>query len=103
MDYPYVFLDAIYCKARVGHRVLSQAIVVAFGVAADGRREVLGFDVGDPAGSAAKVHPSFSAFAEGVRDAFAFDLMIYLRESGHDREQHRPHACCRVDVATAEV
>lgn len=47
MGYPYVFLDATYCKARVGHRVVSQAIVVAFGVAADGRREVLGFDVGD--------------------------------------------------------
>jgi putative transposase len=47
MGYPYVFLDATYCKARVNHRVVSQAVVVAFGVAADGRREVLGFDVGD--------------------------------------------------------
>jgi putative transposase len=47
MGYPYVFLDATYCKARVNHRVVSQAIVVAVGVAADGRREVLGFDVGD--------------------------------------------------------
>jgi putative transposase len=47
LEFPYVFLDATYCKARVGHRVVSQAVVVAFGVAADGRREVLGFDVGD--------------------------------------------------------
>ena len=49
LDYPYVFLDATYCKARVNHRIVSQAIVVAVavGVAADGRREVLGFDVGD--------------------------------------------------------
>lgn len=45
--YPYVFLDATYCKARVNHRVVSQAVVVAIGVSADGRREVLGFDVGD--------------------------------------------------------
>jgi putative transposase len=43
----YVFLDATYCKARVDHRVVSQAVVVATGVTADGRREVLGFDVGD--------------------------------------------------------
>jgi putative transposase len=43
MEYPYVFLDATYCKARV----VSQAVVVAFGVAAGGRREVLGFEVGD--------------------------------------------------------
>ena len=57
-----MFVDATYCKARVNHRVVSQAIVVAVGVAADGvdadgvdadgvdadgRREVLGFDVGD--------------------------------------------------------
>ena len=45
--YPYVFVDATYCKARVGRQVVSQAIVVAVGVAADGRREVLCFDVGD--------------------------------------------------------
>ena len=45
--YPYVFLDATYCKARVNRRVVSQAVVVATGVSADGRREVLGFDVGD--------------------------------------------------------
>ena len=51
---PYVFLDATYCKARVGgakngkgSRVVSQAVVVATGVSADGRREVLGFAVGD--------------------------------------------------------
>src|SRR3954465_5134292 len=43
----YVFHDATYGKARVEHRVVSQAVVVATGVAADGRREVLGFDVGD--------------------------------------------------------
>lgn len=45
--YPYVFLDATYCKARVNHRVVSQAVVVAIGVSVDGKREVLGFDVGD--------------------------------------------------------
>jgi putative transposase len=45
--FPYVFLDATYCKARVNHRVVSQAVVIATGVRADGHREVLGFDVGD--------------------------------------------------------
>jgi putative transposase len=42
-----VFLDATYCKARVNHRVVSQAVVIATGVRADGWREVLGFAVGD--------------------------------------------------------
>ena len=52
--FPYVFLDATYCKARVGGdkhgkgaRVTSQAVVIATGVSADGRREVLGCAVGD--------------------------------------------------------
>jgi transposase-like protein len=45
--FPYVFLDATYCKARIGRRVVSQAVVIATGVRADGHREVLGFDVGD--------------------------------------------------------
>ncbi len=45
--FPYVFIDATYCKARVNRRVVSQAIVVATGVRGDGWREVLGFAVGD--------------------------------------------------------
>lgn len=40
--FPYMFLDATYCKARLGGRVVSQAVVIATGVSADGRREVLG-------------------------------------------------------------
>jgi putative transposase len=44
--FPYVFVDATYCKARVNRRVASQAVVVATGVCGDGRREVLGFAVG---------------------------------------------------------
>jgi putative transposase len=29
--FPYIFLDATYCKARVNHRVVSQAVVIATG------------------------------------------------------------------------
>jgi transposase-like protein len=45
--FPDVFVDATYCKARVNRRVVAQAVVVATGVTGDGRREVLGFGVGD--------------------------------------------------------
>jgi putative transposase len=34
LDFPYLFLDAIYRKSRVNHRVMSQAVVVTVGVAA---------------------------------------------------------------------
>ncbi|CAG7581842.1 IS256-like element ISRo1 family transposase [Rhodococcus opacus] len=45
--FPYVFLDATYCKVRVGAHVVSHALVVATGVSMDGTREVLGTAVGD--------------------------------------------------------
>ena len=45
--FPYVFVDATYLNGRKNHRVVSRAVVVATGVAADGRREVLDLDVGD--------------------------------------------------------
>ena len=60
--YPYVFLDATYCKARVAHRVVSQAVVVAIGVTADGRREVLGFEVGD-----SESQPFWTTFLRSLR------------------------------------
>jgi putative transposase len=47
IEFPYLFLDATYVKAHDGARVVSKAIVVATGVAADGNREVLGLAVGD--------------------------------------------------------
>jgi putative transposase len=62
VTYPYVFLDATSCKARVNHRVVSQAIVVAIGVTADGRREVLGMDVGDSEDGA-----FWTAFLRGLK------------------------------------
>ncbi len=45
--FPYVFLDATYCKVRLNGRVVCQAVVIATGVSADGRREVLGCATGD--------------------------------------------------------
>ncbi|UOE42824.1 IS256 family transposase [Agromyces larvae] len=61
-DYPYVFVDATYCKARVGRQVVSQAIVVAIGVASDGTRQVLGFDVGDT-----ESEPFWTAFFRSLK------------------------------------
>ncbi|MCX5215895.1 IS256 family transposase [Kitasatospora sp. NBC_00240] len=45
--FPYVYLDATYCKARVEHQIVSRAVVVATGITEDGGREVLGVMVGD--------------------------------------------------------
>ena len=45
-EYPYLWLDARYEHVREGGRVVSMAVIVAYGVRADGVREVLGLDIG---------------------------------------------------------
>lgn len=44
-DWPYLWLDATYIKARRAGRIVSVAAIVAVGVNEDGRREVLGVAV----------------------------------------------------------
>jgi putative transposase len=45
-DWPYLWIDATYVKVRQNGRIVSVAVIVAVGVNADGRREVLGLDIG---------------------------------------------------------
>ncbi len=47
--YAYAYLDATYLKGRLGTalQVCSRDVIVAMGVHADGRRELLGLKVGD--------------------------------------------------------
>jgi putative transposase len=44
-EFAYVWLDATYLKVREGGRIVSKAVLVAFGVNGDGQREVLGVQV----------------------------------------------------------
>jgi len=62
VEFPYVFCDATYVKGRVRGRIVSRAVVVAFGVTATGDREVLGVDVGDSEDGA-----FWTAFLRGLR------------------------------------
>jgi putative transposase len=45
-EWPYVWLDATYVKVRRNNRIVSVAVIVAVGLNTDGRREVLGMDIG---------------------------------------------------------
>lgn len=59
--YPYVWLDALYLKVRQGGRVVDKAVLVAYGVNAEGRREVLGFEVAD-----GEMSDAWRAFLSGL-------------------------------------
>src|SRR5471032_3712415 len=45
-DWPYLWIDATYVKVRQAGRIVSVAVIVAVGVNNDGRREILGLDIG---------------------------------------------------------
>jgi transposase-like protein len=45
-DWPYLWIGATYLKVRRGGRVVSVAVIIAIGVNTDGRREVLGMEIG---------------------------------------------------------
>ena len=61
-EFPYVFCDATYVKARVKGRVIARAVVVATGVTRGGDREVLGVEVGDSEDGA-----FWTSFLRGLR------------------------------------
>ncbi len=75
---PYVFLDATYCKARIRGRVVSQAVVIATGVTADGHREVLGCNVGD-----AETLDFWKSFLGSLRDRGLHGVQLVISD------QHR--------------
>jgi putative transposase len=45
-DWPYLWIDATYIKVRQNNHIVSVAAIIAVGVNSDGRREVLGLDIG---------------------------------------------------------
>jgi transposase-like protein len=56
-DWPYLWIDATYVKVRQEGRIVSVAAIVATGVNSDGRREVLGLEIG-----ASEAEPFWTAF-----------------------------------------
>lgn len=44
-QYPFLTVDATYFKVRVNHRIISRALMIAYGVNQLGHREIIGFGV----------------------------------------------------------
>jgi len=45
-DWPYLWIDATYVKVRQAGRIVSVAVIIAVAVTTEGRREVIGMEVG---------------------------------------------------------
>lgn len=66
--YPYLFVDARYEKARVGHRVVSQGVLVVSAVREpDGFREIVAVEVSDTESEASYQELFRSLKARGLR------------------------------------
>jgi len=76
LAFPYVFLDATYCKVRLGGRVVSQAVVIATGVSADGRREVLGCATGD-----SETEDFWTEFLRDLRDRGLSGVQLVISDA----------------------
>ena len=74
--FPYVFLDATYCKVRINQRVVSQAVVIATGVSADGRREVLGCATGD-----SETEAFWTEFLRDLRDRGLTGVQLVISDA----------------------
>ena len=74
--FPYVYLDATYCKARVNHQIVSRAVVVATGITEEGNREVLGVMVGD-----SETEVFWSAFLRSLRERGLTGVRLVISDS----------------------
>lgn len=59
--WPYLWIDATYVKVREGGRIVSVAAIIAIGVNTDGRREVLGLEIG-----ASEAEPFWTSFLRSL-------------------------------------
>ena len=95
-DWPYVWLGAAYVRVRRDHHIVSVAVIIAVGVNADGRREVLGMTVGH-----SKAEPFWTEFLRslarhGLRGTRAGDLRRARGPEGRTRSQNLAPSVCSI-------
>lgn len=72
----YLWLDATYMSCRVGSSVVSQGVVTAIGLGADGRKHFLGCDVVDT-----ESEDSWAAFLGGLRERGLAGVRLVISDS----------------------
>lgn len=73
---PYLWLDAIYLKVREGSRVVSKAVLVAYGVTESGYRQVLGLEVAD-----GEMEDSWQKFLAGLIQRGLKGVMLAISDA----------------------
>jgi len=96
-DSPYLWIDATCVKVRQNNRIVSVAAIIAVAVNSDGRREVLGLDIGaseasrsGPLTGLARPHQGPRFPSSCSRQSPAHDQPGHARDQGE--HQKLPHA-----------
>jgi putative transposase len=96
-EWPYLWIDATYLKTREAGRIVSTAVILAVGVNADGRREVLGIATG-----ASEAESFWTAFLRSLADRGLRGVKLVIADdhkglrAAATRVFHASHQRCRV-------
>jgi transposase-like protein len=74
--YPFMLVDAIYLKARIGNRVQSRGLLVAIGVNEEGYREIIGFQVANT-----ESETSWGEFFESLKERGLKDVHLVTSDN----------------------
>lgn len=85
-DWPYLWIDATYVKVRQNGRIVSVAVIVAVGVNSDGRREVLGMDIGP-----SEAETFWTAFLRKLARRGLRGVRLVVSELGKDADPFMLH------------
>ena len=74
--YPFLMVDALYLKVRVGHRVQSRGLLIAVGVNEGGHREIIGFQL-----TTTETENSWSDFFETMKERGLKDVRLVTSDN----------------------
>ena len=95
--WPYLWIDATYLKVREAGRIVSLAVIIAIGVNADGRREVLGVSTGP-----SEAEPFWKSFLRSLADRGLRGVKLVIADdhtglrAAAAKVFHATHQRCRV-------
>jgi len=81
-EWPYLWLDATYLKAREGGRIVSVAAIIAVAVNTDGRREIVGLGLGP-----SEAEPFWSSFLKSLVKRGLKGMKLVISDA-HDGLRH---------------
>lgn len=81
-EWPYLWLDATYLKAREGGRIVSVAAIIAVAANTDGRREIVGLGLGP-----SEAEPFWSSFLKSLVKRGLKGVKLVISDA-HDGLRH---------------